>query len=385
MRLKELAMGLNKLGKYIELIDKRNSNNQYGLDCVVGLSTQKQIIRTKADLDGVNLSSYKLFEPETFAYVPDTSRRGDKISLAFNNQNETFLVSSISCLFKVKENSPLLSEFLFMYFNRPEFDRYTRFHSWGSARETFDWETMCDINIELPSLVIQQKYVNIYQALLKNQQSYEQGLEDLKLLCDGYIEDLRKKHKSQKIGNYITECNNKVEEQINNYSVQDIVGISSIDKNFMKTKADVVGLSVKGYKIVKPNEIAFNPNTARMGERIPIAFNNSLNNFLVSAIYPVFLTDKNYLLAEYLMMWFKRSEFDRYARFHSWGSARETFTWEDMCEVKIPIPDIKIQQSIVDIYKCYVIRKEINEKLKIQLKNICPILIKGALEEANNE
>ena len=79
---------------------------------------------------------------------------------------------------------------------------------------------------------------------------------------------------------------------------------------------------------------------------------------------------------------FNRSEFDRYARFHSWGSARETFTWDDLIKVKLPIPDINVQRSILDIYNCYRKRKEINEKLKEQIKNICPILIKGAIEEA---
>ena len=81
------------------------------------------------------------------------------------------------------------------------------------------------------------------------------------------------------------------------------------------------------------------------------------------------------------MMFFMRSEFDRYARFNSWGSARETFDWNEMCNVQIPIPDIKIQQSIVDVYNVYIKRKEINEQLKAQIKDICPILIRGSLEE----
>ena len=81
-------------------------------------------------------------------------------------------------------------------------------------------------------------------------------------------------------------------------------------------------------------------------------------------------------------MLFKRGEFDRYARFHSWGSARETFDWEEMCNVKIPVPPVEIQQDIVNIYEAYLIRKEINEKLKNQIKDLCPILIKGSVEEA---
>ena len=135
-------MGLTKLGLYIEQSDFRNADSLYGADSVVGLSTQKQIINTKADLAGVNLSSYKLMPPKAFAYVPDTSRRGDKVSLAYNTSNETYLVSSISVVFFVRDNSDLLPDYLYMYFNRPEFDRYARYNSWGSARETFSWEEM---------------------------------------------------------------------------------------------------------------------------------------------------------------------------------------------------------------------------------------------------
>ena len=87
-------------------------------------------------------------------------------------------------------------------------------------------------------------------------------------------------------------------------------------------------------------------------------------------------------MPEYLSMLFERSEFNRYARFNSWGSARETFDWEEMCNVRIPVPDIKIQRDIVNIFEAYNMRKEINEKLKKQIKDICPILIKGSIEEA---
>lgn len=80
-------------------------------------------------------------------------------------------------------------------------------------------------------------------------------------------------------------------------------------------------------------------------------------------------------------LFFLRAEFDRYARFHSWGSARETFNWEDMCDVQIPIPNIGVQKSIAEMYTAYNARKKINEQLKTQIKNICPILIRGSLEE----
>ena len=81
------------------------------------------------------------------------------------------------------------------------------------------------------------------------------------------------------------------------------------------------------------------------------------------------------------MLFFTRAEFNRYARFHSWGSARETFDWTEMCDVEIPIPDIDVQRAIVEIFTVYIMRQRINERLKSQIKDICPILTKGSLEE----
>lgn len=107
---------------------------------------------------------------------------------------------------------------------------------------------------------------------------------------------------------------------------------------------------------------------------------------MVSSTYTVFeVKDFNELLPEYLFLFFKRTEFDRYARFHSWGSARETFDWNDMCNVKLPIPDIKIQEAIVTIYHTLEARKRINEQLKASIKPICPVLMKGVVESLELE
>ena len=376
-------MGLSKLGLYIELLDERNSDNLFDEDAVVGLSTQKQIIKTKADLSGVKLSSYKLFRPNTFAYVPDTSRRGDKMSLSYNMTEETYLVSSISVVFRVNRPDILLSDYLFMYFNRPEFDRYARFNSWGSARETFSWEDMCDIEIDLPPLSVQRKYVAIYQAMLENQKSYERGLEDLKLTCEGYIDNLRNQRNLESIGNYIELVDSRNADLT--YGLDSVKGVS-IDKKFIDTKADMKGVNLKPYYIVRPNEFAYVPVTSRNGGKISLAINDSNETYICSSSYIVFRSrDEELLLPQYLMLYFSRTEFNRYSRFHSWGSARETFDWSEMCDVEIPIPDLSVQKSIANIYKAYITRKEINEKLKSQIKSLCPILIKGSLEEGQRE
>ena len=374
-----MALTKYRLGDLIQLEDARNADGRFSLADVRGISIQKVFIETKADMDGVSLSPYIIVRPDFFAYVTVTSRNGEKITLAHNNTEETYIVSSSYIVFSVAKKELIDSKYLFMYFNRPEFDRYARFNSWGSARETFNWEDFCDIEIELPELSIQQKYVDIYNAMVANQQSYERGLDDLKLVCDGYIEDLRRQMPCEKIGPYIVQI-----ETTNGdlqYGIDDVRGVS-IGKKFIDTKADMAGVDLKPYLVVGPNEFAYAPVTSRNGGRITIALNESESTYVCSSSYVAFKsTNGKVLLPQYLMLFFARSEFDRYARFNSWGSARETFDWSEMCNVEIPIPDIKIQKSIAEIFAVYNERKSINERLKAQIKDICPILIKGSLEE----
>ena len=380
MHLGGLVMELTKykLGKLIEQCDNRNTDEEYTADDVRGISTGKEFIETKANMDGVSLTSYKIVKENEFAYVADTSRRGDKIAVAFNRNEGNILISSIYTVFYVSNPELLLSDYLFMFFNRSEFDRYSRFNSWGSARETFSWEDMCDIEIDLPPLPIQQKYVDIYNDMLANQQSYERGLEDLKLVCDAYIENLGRKLPCEIIGAYIEEFNQK---NGGGLTLDSVRGIAT-SKEFINTKANMDGVSLNNYKVVEPGMIAFISDTSRRADKMSLALNQSDENYLVSSISTVMQTDSAKLLPKYLLLFFCRAEFDRYARFHSWGSARETFSFEDMKDVSIPIPNLEIQKSIVEIHEAYITRKEINEKLKAQIKDICPILIKGSIEEA---
>lgn len=374
-----MALKKYKLGELIEPSDERNSEGKLKVESVRGISTGKELIETKANMDGVSLSSYKIVKQNEFAYVSDTSRRGDKISLAYNKDSSSYLVSSISTVFFVKQPKLLLSDYLFIYFNRPEFDRFSRYNSWGSARETFSWADLCDIDITLPDLLTQQKYVDIYESMVANQKSYERGLDDLKLTCDAFLDKLKKECPKKEIGKYIESCDFRNEDE--KLTIENLRGIST-EKKFINTKADMMDVSLKNYKIVKQNEFVYVADTSRRGEKIALGLNDAVGNYLVSSIYTVFkVKDTGLLNPQYLMMFFTRNEFDRYARFNSWGSARETFDWAEMCSVQIPIPDISVQRSIADIYKVYTERKRINEQLKQQIKDICPILIKGSLEE----
>ena len=371
-----LAMGLNKyiLGDLVELTDERNSMGRYSLEDVKGISTEKNFIETKANMDGVSLDSYKVVNYRDFAYVPDTSRRGDKIALAFNNNSRSVLISSIYTTFKCNRLDLLVPEFLYMFFNRPEFDRYSRFNSWGSARETFSWEDFCDLDITLPSIEQQRKYVDVYLALQNNLAAYQSKVEELKLVCDGYIEDLRRGMKCEKIGPYIRPR----DERNSNLKIKLAQGITN-DKEFANPKQ--VADAETSAKIVRKGQFAYNRATTRNGEKISIAYRTG-DDCVVSSAYQIFeISANDKLYPEYLMMWFKRSEFDRYARYMSKGSAHEFFEYEDMEDVQIPIPSIEIQKAIASIYNVYKERQRIAEALKEQLKNICPVLIRGSLTE----
>lgn len=370
-------MGLTKykLGKLIEQCDNRNSDEILIVDCVRGISTGKEFIETKANMDGVSIKSYKIVNEDEFAYVADTSRRGEKIAIAYNSNNKRILISSIYTAFYIKRKDLLLSDYLFMYFNRPEFDRYSRFNSWGSARETFVWEDMCDIELELPPLSIQQKYVDIYNVMFENQRNYERGLDDLKLVCDAYIEDLRKQMPCEAIGPYIQVVN---ESNVNN-EVAHVQGVES-SGSFMDTRANMQGVDISKYTIVNKGYIAYNPSRINIGS---IAMYTNDEPCVVSPMYSVFkVIDIDKVLPEYLMLWFSRAEFQRYTWYYAAGSVRDTFDFNLMQQVEFPIPDIEIQQDIVNIFETYNTRRDINEKLKAQIKDICPILIKGSIEEA---
>jgi type I restriction enzyme S subunit len=367
-------MGLTKY-RLGDLIEQRREKNQ-NYDCPIkGVSREGFIDPKQKDAD---TDLYNVFYKYDFVFNP---ARMEINSIALNIEYEKAICSSLYEIFYVKDITVLLPEYLNLFIKRDEFARNCEFIGWGSAREYCRVGDISEIIIELPPLPIQQKYVDINNAMLANQRVYETGLEDIKLTCDAYIDRLRLKLPHEAIGQYI-ELSDKRNDDLD-YGVNDVRGVS-IEKRFIDTKADMNGVSLKPYYLVAPDEFAYVTVTSRNGEKISLAHNGSERTYICSSSYVVFrVVNIKKLLPRYLRIFFSRSEFDRYSRFHSWGSARETFDWSEMCDVKIPIPDIKEQESIVEIYNAYLMRRDINEKLKAQIKDLCPILIKGSLEEAN--
>lgn len=371
-----------KLGDLIESYAQACNIDNLTVNDVSGINCDKEFF-SPAKQVGANTSKYKIVPPKYFACNLMHVGRDIVLPISLNTTSENKIVSPAYTIFRVKDEKKLLSEYLFMWLKSDEKDRFFWLYTDSSVRDGLAWEDLCNIEINLPPLTVQQKYVAVYQAMLANQQAYERGLDDLKLVCDGYIEHLQKTEQLQRIGLFIQEY--KLKNTNNVLGVNDVVGIAT-SKQFIETKSNLDGVNLTNYLVVPKRHFAYVADTSRRGDKISIAFNNSDKSYLVSSISTVFRSkDECRLLPEYLALFFNRTEFDRYARFHSWGSAREVFSWNDLCDVQIPIPSIDVQQAIVNIYTVLLHRRAINEQLKKQIKDICPVLVRGSIGEMTND
>lgn len=366
-----------KLGELITIIDERNS---YGIRDFYGININKEFMPTVADTNGLDESNYKIVRKNRFVFSGMQTGRDECIRISMYQNDNPIIVSPAYTTFEVTRTDIVLPTYFFLIFLSKEKDRLGWFYSDASIRSNLDWPVFCDIDITLPDLKTQEKYVEIYEALVENQKSYERGLDDLKLTCDAYLDKL-KKEKTISLGDIIE----KTDKRNNNleYGEDDVRGIINL-KEFAETKADLIGVDLSKFKIIEKNEFAYNSRTDGR-DMLVMALNRDNKPIIVTFNYNSFVIKQNMLQnvdPEFLYAFFKRAEFDRLVRFNSWGSSQELLSWEYLCDIKVPYPSLEIQHSIADVYKVFNERKAINEKLKSQIKDICPILIKGALEES---
>lgn len=376
-----MALTKCKLGEWLELREVCNANLAYGADRVRGVNNIKKLMPTKADLAGRDLSKFQIVSPGDFVFNHRTSRNGEKFSIAYNDTAEDVICTEDYVVFRVSEkgHGKILPEWLYMYFNRPEFDRYVITNSWGSSTEFFNWEDLCAVEIDLPSVPVQRKYVAVYNAMKANVESYEHGLDDLKLSCDATIEKLRKESNAAILGDYIKRRD--VRNRAN--KCKNVMGVS-IAKEFREPTSKVNKDDLSNYKVVRPREISF-VQTTHNEKVFAYALNDTEDDIVVTSVNEVFAVDETYLSPEFLAIYLSRKEFDRYARFHSWGSAREVFTWNDLIAVSIPLPNKSIQDSLAQIYIAMKKRQQILVKLKSEMSGMTSVLIKGSLDEGKRK
>ncbi|MBQ6520116.1 MAG: restriction endonuclease subunit S [Anaerolineaceae bacterium] len=362
-----------------ELLMRNTETNvrmEYGISDVRGVLNTKAISSTKVDVSDRDLRKFLVVRPGGFIF---NHRVHDRLGLGYNTSNDVYIFTNDYVAFYVKPSvakNILSPDYLYIWFLRNEFDRYMLYKTYGSATLFFSWDNMCELEITLPPLPVQQKYVDIYRAMVANQQSYERGLEDLKLSFDILIDQIMHTAVKKTVGELLLE----VDQRNDDGKITNVQGIN-ITKQFMPSVADTNGVDLKKYKIVQLNQFAFSGMQTGRDKCIRIALYKENDPIIISPAYTVFENKDQSVLSEFIMMWFSRDESDRLGWFMSDSSIRSNLDLDRFYETEIPIPEKKSQKSIVEIYSVYSTRRKINEQLKAQIKAICPILIRGSLEE----
>lgn len=357
-----------RLGDYIEQFRQKCANNKA---IVSGVDINKRFIPTRANLDGTDISGYYLVPPTFFACNLMHIGRDERIPIAYNDTDKDLVVTSAYYVFHIKQDKcdEILNEYLYIIFSNKEIDRLTWFYTDSSIRGNLKENRFLDIKMPLPSVAEQQKVVNAWRAFREIKVQNEAKAAPLMQLCQSYIQELKHKYPMQEIGPYI----HRIDERNTDNKIKEVRSVS-VSKNFNATNAKVDKNNLSNYKIVRENQISFVQTTGN--EKCLCAAINHLGfPIVVTSVNEVFETDEKYLLADYLHLIFRRTETDRYARFNSWGSARETFTWEDMTRFAIPLPSIEVQQAIVNIYKCANEAKQIAEEADRLSREVCPALL----------
>jgi type I restriction enzyme S subunit len=343
---------------------------------LLGINITKNFMPSVANTSETDLSKYKIIRKGQFAYSAMQVGRDETIRIALYTNDKPAIISPAYLVIEVNNENELLPEYVMMWFQRPESDRYGWFISDSSVRASLEWERLCDIEIPIPSIEEQRKYVALYQGLLDNQKTYERSLDDLQLICNQFMDSLKKIKTHIQIADLVELIDNR---NIDNFSNK-LLGIN-VEKTFMSSKANVTDTNLSKYKIVRNGQFAFSAMQVGRDETVRVVLYSYDEPAIISPAYLVFeVIDHSIVLPEFMMLWFYRPEFNRYGWFISDSSVRASLEWERFKEIRIPIPDIQIQKAIVTIYHTLETRKRINEQLKDTIKPLCPVLIRGVVE-----
>ena len=370
-----MTLNKYKLGRLMIPYSKKCGIPNLTPDQVSGVNKDKEFFEPSHQV-GEDTSKYQIVPPRHFACNLMHVGRDRVLPIAYNHSEHEKVVSPAYTVFSLKESCGVLDDYFFIMLKCEEQDRYFWFHADASVRDGMSWSDFCDVEITVPDIPTQQKYVDIYKAMVANQQSYERGLEDLKLVCDAYIENISAdEYKS--IGLFIKRNQNRNQEKV--FNKTQVKGFNN-EGEFIKPMRLFSG-DISTFKVIKKNDFVYNSRINSTIKKLSVALNEG-DDLIVSPAYESFyICDTDKLDPYYLYMLLQREQFAKKVLFHSFGSSTLVFGFDNLGEVEIPMPNIQIQRAIANIYRTYKERKAINEKLKAQIKDICPILIRGSLEE----
>lgn len=366
-----------KLADAIERVECPNTDLQYGVLDVRGVNNSKKFIRTKANINNRDLSKFQIVFPHCFVFNHRTSRNGSKFSIAYNDTESAVICTEDYVVFRVKETYAdiVAPEWLYLYFNRSEFDRYVITNSWGSSTEFYNWEDICTLKLEVPPLAVQKRYISVYYLIDDALKAYIQKGQYLQQLCKSYLESVKYTAKKEKIGNLLREVNYRNADGV----FKEVQGIN-ISKQFMPSIADTTCVDLTRYKVIKKGQFAYSGMQTGRDKCVRIALYDKDTPAIISPAYTV-LEVASGVVPEYLMGWFSRSEFDRIGWFMSDSSIRANLDLNVFYQIEVPIPPYEIQKAVANIQKSFRRTISMTDEMSKISSTICPILVSGALKE----
>ena len=364
------------LGSLLERLENRNSNGEFGLADIRGVSNTKRFSDTRANLENRSLDKFLIIYPNDFVFNRRTNRHGDRLCVAFNATDSTYILTEDYVAFRVKPEKveELSPHFLYLFFLRDEFDRYVRSNSWGSATEFFNWDDMCRVKIPLPPIEVQRKYVDAYKGLTALIEENEKLLKSLEATAQACVAECREKWPMVLVGDYVQPFIRKNSDDLD----LPFMGVNR-EKQIVPTSANTENIDRRKYSVLKRGEFVFSGMQTGRDVCIRIALSEMLTDILLSPAYTTFRIDSNKpLLPEYFFLNFKSAEMDRQGWFKSDSSVRSNLDWDRFCEIEIPLPPIEVQRAIVAIYHCAEEARKIAEEAKVQLALVCPAMIQQA-------
>ena len=363
------AMTANKtkwvrLGDYIE--QRREKNTHSGLP-IRGVAREGFIPPKQLDAD---TSIYNVFYKYDFVFNP---ARMELNSIALNTEYDKAICSSLYEVFYITKPKEILPEYLNLYLKREEFARYCGYDAIGSARNYFRVANMQDIRIPLPSMEVQRDLVATYEGLKRLAEENEALITPLTEACQAFIVDCKRKYQEVQLGEFIEE----VDERNSDLSVTLSQGVD-VNMTFIPAKREAE--DKQNAKIVREDQFAYNKVVKSNGTKLPLALRKGEPCF-ISSSYSVFrIIDEARIIPEFLFLLLSRSEFHRYCGYKAEGTTRDVFSFSELCRIRIPLPPLEVQQSIVRLYHCIEEAKRIAREARERLGTLCPALVQYAIE-----
>ena len=356
----------HRLGDYIREVNVRN--RELKVTRLLGLSIEKKFIPSIANIIGTDMAGYKIVHRRQFAYVPVTSRNGEKITVALLEDCDEAIISQAYTVFEVVDSEKLLPEYLMMWFRRPEFDRYARFHSHGSAREVFDWEELCDVQLPVPSIERQREIVSEYETLTRRIRINNQMIEKLEATAQAlyrhtFVDNIDKQNLPDgwmvaPLTDIATFLNGVACQKFEGDSLP-VLKIRELSQGYIDEKSDMVGGNIPKEYVIHNGDLIFSWS-ATLFIRVWTGGDCALNQHLFK------VTPKGF------PKWFIQIQIEKHIE--DWNrliSAKATsmghIKREDLENTKIAIPNIntmrKMDEQMSPIFHAKYLKQQENTKL----------------------